>query len=71
MVEDSKLLQSPYERTERCARYLRSTVLNKSAAGLPETLGALRTYKDLAAKLPQRTVKDELRENLICRIQKH
>ena len=25
----------------------------KSAAGLPETLGALRNYKDLAAKLPQ------------------
>ena len=43
----------------------------KSAAGLPETLGALRNYKDLAAKLPQRTVKDELRENLICRLQKH
>src|ERR1051326_1058740 len=42
----------------------------KSSAGLPETLGALRTYKDLAAKLPQRTVKDELRENLICRLQK-
>ncbi|MGH9646591.1 MAG: magnesium chelatase, partial [Bryobacteraceae bacterium] len=43
----------------------------KSAAGLPETLGTLRNYKDLAAKLPQRTVKDELRENLICRLQKH
>src|ERR1700689_1372207 len=43
----------------------------KSAAGLPETLGALRNYKDLAAKLPERTVKDELRENLICRLQKH
>src|SRR5712672_4004458 len=42
----------------------------KSSAGLPETLGALRTYKDLATKLPQRTVKDELRENLICRLQK-
>jgi magnesium chelatase subunit I len=42
----------------------------KSSAGLPETLGALRTYKDLAAKLPHRTVKDELRENLICRLQK-
>ena len=45
--------------------------MTKSAAGLPETLGALRNYKDLAAKLPQRTVKDELRENLICRLQKH
>ena len=43
----------------------------KSSAGLPETLGALRNYKDLAAKLPHRTVKDELRENLICRLQKH
>src|SRR5678815_3836123 len=42
----------------------------KSSAGLPETLGSLRTYKDLAARLPQRTVKDELRENLICRLQK-
>src|SRR5690348_15216508 len=49
----------------------RSTVLTKSSAGLPETLGSLRNYKDLAAKLPQRTVKDELRENLICRLQKH
>src|SRR6202163_1724947 len=43
----------------------------KSSAGLPETLGALRNYKDLAPKLPQRSVKDELRENLICRLQKH
>ena len=42
----------------------------KSSAGLPETLGALRNYKDLAVKLPQRSVKDELRENLICRLQK-
>src|SRR5438477_10839694 len=42
----------------------------KSSAGLPETLGALRNYKDLAVKLPERTVKDELRENLICRLQK-
>ena len=42
----------------------------KSSAGLPETLGALRNYKDLAAKLPERTVKDEMRENLICRLQK-
>src|SRR6202142_1076180 len=42
----------------------------KSSAGLPETLGALRSYKDLAAKLPQRSVKDELRENLIGRRQK-
>src|SRR5689334_17420889 len=49
----------------------RSTVFMKSSAGLPETLGALRNYKDLATKLPHRTVKDELRENLICRLQKH
>src|SRR5678816_1834857 len=42
----------------------------KSPASLPETLGALRNYKDLAARLPERTVKDELRENLICRLQK-
>ncbi len=45
--------------------------MSKSAAGLPETLGALRNYKGLSAKLPHRSVKDELRENLICRLQKH
>src|SRR5579862_4440719 len=35
-----------------------------------DTLKSLRTHKNLAAKPPQRSVKDELRENLICKLQK-
>jgi magnesium chelatase subunit I len=42
----------------------------KSSPGLPETLGALRGHKNLASKLPDRSVKDELRENLICKLQR-
>ena len=36
---------------------------------LPRTLGALRASSFSEAKLARRSVKDELRENLICRIQ--
>ena len=36
---------------------------------LPHTLGALRSSSFSEAKLVRRSVKDELRENLICRIQ--
>lgn len=37
---------------------------------LPATLGALRNHKTLSAQLTPRSVKDELRANLICRLQK-
>src|ERR1700693_3799985 len=37
---------------------------------LPRTLGALRQSSFPEAKLAQRSVKDELRNNLICRIQR-
>ncbi|MGC2636854.1 MAG: magnesium chelatase [Acidobacteriaceae bacterium] len=40
-----------------------------SAAHLPQTLGELRASRDFPeARLRTRTVKDELRENLICRL---
>src|SRR5579863_6809838 len=38
----------------------------KAPSGLPETLGDLRSSKNFATS--QRSVKDELRENLICRL---
>ena len=38
----------------------------KLPSGLPENLGALRGYKNYATA--RRTVKDELRENLICKL---
>src|SRR5579863_6564514 len=41
----------------------------KLSPALPETLGALRSHKNFASK-PERTVKDELRENLICKLQR-
>jgi magnesium chelatase subunit I len=37
---------------------------------LPQTIGALRDHKTLSSKLNFRSVKDELRENLICKLQK-
>jgi len=42
----------------------------KHSSGLPETLGALRTFKNYEATLPKRTVKDELRENLMCKLER-
>jgi magnesium chelatase subunit I len=42
----------------------------KLSSGLPETLGELRNYKDYEHRL-SRTVKDELRDNLICKLQRH
>ena len=43
----------------------------KSSSGLPESLGALRTHKKYGdAHITQRTVKDELRENLICKLER-
>ena len=43
----------------------------KSSSGLPHTLGDLRGHKKYGdAYLAQRTVKDELRENLICKLER-
>ncbi len=42
----------------------------KFTSGLPDTLGALRTYKNFGTASVRRGVKDELRENLICKLQK-
>src|SRR5262249_26694451 len=41
-----------------------------SSSGLPETLGTLRTYKNFESTLTRRSVKDELRENLICKLER-
>jgi magnesium chelatase subunit I len=40
------------------------------ASVLPETLGALRTYKNFGSTLAQRSVKDELRQNLMCKLER-
>ncbi len=43
----------------------------KPASGLPETLGSLRAHKKYGdAHMQTRTVKDELRENLICKLER-
>src|SRR5271154_2158811 len=42
----------------------------KPASGLPETLGDLRKHKNFQSTLAHRTVKDELRENLICKLER-
>ena len=42
----------------------------KTPSVLPETLGALRGYKNYQSTLAHRTVKDELRQNLICKLER-
>jgi magnesium chelatase subunit I len=42
----------------------------KPSSGLPQTLGELRGYKDYAHRPVLRSVKDELRDNLICKLQR-
>jgi len=42
----------------------------KPSSGLPETLGALRSYKNFETTLTRRGIKDELRENLICKLER-
>src|SRR5271170_1210980 len=42
----------------------------KHSSGLPETLGDLRANKNFESRLAGRTVKDELRENLICKLER-
>src|ERR1700728_2325253 len=42
----------------------------KPSSVLPETLGALRGYKNYGSTLAHRTVKDELRQNLICKLER-
>jgi magnesium chelatase subunit I len=44
--------------------------LSRSTLELPRTLGLLRKSSFSEAKLGSRTVKDELRQNLICKIQR-
>ena len=40
----------------------------KHPSGLPATLGELRSFKNYESTLAERSVKDELRENLICKL---
>src|SRR5579883_2889016 len=42
----------------------------KHPSVFPETLGALRCYKNYPTTLARRTVKDELRQNLICKLER-
>jgi magnesium chelatase subunit I len=42
----------------------------KPSTGLPDTLGALRSYKNFGNANAVRSVKDELRENLICKLER-
>ena len=44
--------------------------MSQATPELPHTLGALRTSTFSEAKLAQRSVKDEIRKNLICAIQR-
>jgi magnesium chelatase subunit I len=44
--------------------------LTPSVSALPRTLGALRDSAFSAARIASRSVKDELRSNLICRLQR-
>ena len=44
--------------------------LSRATQELPRTLGALRQSSFSEAKLANRSVKDELRNNLICKIQR-
>ncbi len=41
-----------------------------SPSRLPQTLGELKKYKDFEQRIATRTVKDELRDNLICKLQR-
>ncbi len=42
----------------------------KLSSDLPQTLGELRNFKDYEQRLAHRSVKDELRDNLICKLQR-
>ena len=48
----------------------RGVCLSRATQELPRTFGALRASSFSEAKLANRTVKDELRSNLICKIQR-
>src|ERR1019366_5915245 len=56
----NRLVQSPTE----------GGCVSRSTLELPRTLGLLRKSSFSEAKLGSRTVKDELRQNLICKIQR-
>src|SRR5215813_86560 len=49
---------------------IRGVCLSRATQELPRTLGALRQSPFSEAKLANRSVKDELRSNLICKIQR-
>jgi magnesium chelatase subunit I len=42
----------------------------KLSSDLPQTLGELRNFKDYEQRLAHRSVKDELRDNLVCKLQR-
>ena len=44
--------------------------MSRATQELPRTLGALRSSSFSEAKIAKRSVKDELRNNLICKIQR-
>src|SRR6476661_10735005 len=48
----------------------RGVCLSRATQELPRTFGALRPSPFSEAKIANRTVKDELRSNLICKIQR-
>src|SRR5512140_2662182 len=48
----------------------RGVCLSRATQELPRTFGALRASSFSEAKLAGRTVKDEIRNNLICRVQR-
>src|SRR6266700_2397214 len=48
----------------------RGVCLSRATQELPRTLGALRESSFSEARLANRSVKDELRNNLICKIQR-
>src|ERR1700729_4345943 len=57
----------------RCLWYnsqQRGVCLSKTSQELPRTLGALRKSSFPESRLASRSVKDELRNNLICKIQR-
>src|SRR5689334_8485433 len=56
-----RLLQSPSER---------GVCLSRATQELPRTFGALRASSFSESRAANRTVKDELRSNLICKIQR-
>ena len=51
-------------------RHQRGVCLSRATQELPRTLGALRQSSFPEAKITNQSVKDELRGNLICKVQR-